>query len=123
MYNRRHERVRELLKRELSSILLREFPIAETGLLSVNEVVVSGDLQSALIYVGIVGSSDQQKRALALLQQHRSRIQSLVGSAVVLKYTPQLRFVADDAIVRGNRVLQIMDEIERVPAPPSPPTP
>lgn len=113
MHNRRHERVSELLKRELSSILLREFPVAETGLLSVNEVVMAGDLQSALVYIGVVGSADQQKRALALLQQERGRIRQLMGNAVVLKYTPQLRFVMDDAIARGNRVLQIMDELER----------
>lgn len=118
MHNRRHERVSELLKRELSSILLREFPVAETGLLSVNEVVMAGDLQSALVYVGVVGSADQQKRALALLQQERGRIRQLMGNAVVLKYTPQLRFVMDDAIARGNRVLQIMDELERGTPPP-----
>jgi len=121
MQSRRHERVRELLKRELSTILLREFPMAEVGLLSVNEVVVAGDLQSALVYVGIVGSAEQQKRGLALLHQHRSRIQSLVGSAVVLKYTPQLRFVVDDAVVRGNRVLQILDDLERTLPPRSTP--
>ena len=118
MHNRRHERVSELLKRELSSILLREFPVAETGLLSVNEVVMAGDLQSALVYIGVVGSADQQKRALALLQQERGRIRQLMGNAVVLKYTPQLRFVMDDAIARGNRVLQIMDELERGTPPP-----
>lgn len=112
MQNRRHERVRELLKRELSSILLREFPVAEAGLISVNDVIISGDLQSATIYVGIVGSPDQQRRGLGLLQQQRGRIRTMVGSAVVLKYTPQLRFVVDDAIVRGNRVLQILHEIE-----------
>jgi len=41
-----------------------------------------------------------------------------MGNAVVLKYTPQLRFVMDDAIARGNRVLQIMDELERGTPPP-----
>lgn len=122
MQSRRHERVRELLKRELSSILLREFPVSEAGLLSVNEVVMAGDLQSALVYIGIVGSAEQQKRGLALLHQHRGRIQHMVGSAVVLKYTPQLRFVVDDAIARGNRVLQIMSEIEPT-LPPEPADP
>ena len=32
---------------------------------------------------------------------------------MVLKYTPTLKFVFDDSIVRGNRVLQIMDELEK----------
>jgi hypothetical protein len=37
----------------------------------------------------------------------------LIGRAVVLKYTPHLKFVIDEAIERGNRVLEIIDEIER----------
>jgi ribosome-binding factor A len=37
----------------------------------------------------------------------------LLGRAVVLKHTPRLRFVLDDSIERGNRVLAILAEIER----------
>jgi ribosome-binding factor A len=112
MLNRRHERVRELLKRELSMLLLREFPASEAGFMSVNDVAVSGDLHSAVVYVGVVGSADQQKRAQTLLQENRVRLQSLVGAAVVLRYTPQLRFVIDESVARGNRVLQILDELD-----------
>jgi len=36
----------------------------------------------------------------------------------VLKYTPRLRFVRDDSVERGNRVLQILEELERT-LPPS----
>ncbi|HOC00903.1 MAG TPA: 30S ribosome-binding factor RbfA [Verrucomicrobiota bacterium] len=122
MQSRRHERVRELIKRELSSILLREFPVSEVGLLTVNEVALAGDLQSAVVYVGVVGSPEQRRQGLAALNQQRARIQSMVASAVVLKYTPQLRFVADEAIARGNRVLEIIEEIERTSPPESAPT-
>ena len=45
----------------------------------------------------------------------------MVASAVVLKYMPQLRFVADEAIARGNRVLEIIEEIERAAPPKSAP--
>jgi ribosome-binding factor A len=113
MQNRRHQRVRELLKRELSLILLREFPVSEAGLISVNDVVVAGDLHSATIYVSIVGSQEQQRHGLSLLARHRKRIQGMVGSAVVLKYTPELRFVIDESVARGNRVLRILEEIEK----------
>jgi ribosome-binding factor A len=37
----------------------------------------------------------------------------LVGRAIVLKYTPKLKFAFDDSIVRGNRVLQIIEELEK----------
>ena len=117
MLNRRHERVRELLKRELSAILLREFPVAEAGVISVNDVEVAGDLHSAVAYVGVVGSPAQRQRAAELIREQRKRIQGLVGAAVVLKYTPELRFVLDDSIARGNRVLRIIEEIEKTLPP------
>jgi len=114
----RMQRVRELLKRELGEILRREFPISDHGLLSVNEVEVTGDLQNATVFVGVVGSNEQRKRATEMLQKERKRIQGLVGQAVVLKYTPVLRIVIDDSIERGNRVLGILEEIEKT-LPPS----
>jgi len=113
MQGRRHARVRELLKRELSSLLLREFPPAQSGLMTVNEVVISGDLRSATAYVGIVGTEEQRRHGLQLLEEQRLRLQGMLGHAVELKFTPTLRFVVDDAIVRGNRVLRIIEEIEK----------
>jgi ribosome-binding factor A len=109
----RHERVRELLKREIGESIRREFATGDVGLITVNDVVPAGDLKSAVVYVSILGNTDQQKRGLLKLNDARIRIQALVARAVVLKYTPLLKFVADDTIVRGNRVLQIIEELEK----------
>ena len=109
----RHERVRELLKREIGESIRREFAASDVGLITVNDVVPAGDLKSAVVYVSILGNTDQQKRGLVKLNEARIRIQALVARAVVLKYTPLLKFVADDTIVRGNRVLQIMEDLEK----------
>ena len=111
----RIQRVRELLKREIGETIRREFPVNEAGLITVNDVDVTGDLQSATVFVSILGNADQQKYAFAQLNQHRKRIQGLVGRAVILKYTPTLRFVLDDSVVRGNRVLAIIAELEQKP--------
>ena len=113
MQNRRHERVRELLKRELSVILHREFRLADAGLMSVNEVTLSGDLQQATVYVGIVGSVEQRQHGFELLEQHCGRLRGLLGGSVILKHTPELRFVADDSIERGNKILKIIEDIEK----------
>jgi ribosome-binding factor A len=118
MQSLRHQRVRELLKRQVGEVIHREIPPSESGLITVNDVGISGDLQSATVFVGVIGTADQQKKAFATLNEHRARIQGLVGRAVVLKYTPRLRFVLDESVARGNRVLQILEEIERA-APPA----
>src|SRR5271170_7793706 len=83
----RLQRVRELLKREIGEVIRREIPVGDAGLITVNDVTVTSDLQLATVYIGILGNADQQKKGLAQLHEHRKRIQGLVGKAVVLKYT------------------------------------
>ena len=119
MPNLRQERVRELLKRAIGEAVRREFNVSEAGLISVNDVDCTGDLKPAVVFISILGSADQQKRGLALLTEHRARIQSLMAKAVVLNFTPTLRFVVDDSLVRGNRVMQIIEELDKAsPVPP-----
>ncbi len=113
MANLRQQRVRELLKRAIGEAIRREFNVSEAGLISVNDVDCTGDLKSAVVFISILGNADQQKRGLALLTEHRSRLQGLVAKSVILRYTPTLRFVIDDSIVRGNRVMQIIEELDK----------
>jgi ribosome-binding factor A len=117
MSSLRVQRVQELLKRQLGEIIRRELPLGDGAIITVNDVEISKDLQAAAVYVGIIGNETQVKKGMDLLHQERKRIQGLVGRAVILKYTPQLRFVLDESISRGNRVLKILDEIERSSPP------
>ena len=117
MQSLRHQRVRELLKREIGEVLRREIPIGEAGLITVNDVGLAGDLQAATVFVGIIGTPEQQRKGLGILKTERLRLQGLVGRAVVLKYTPRLRFVMDETVERGHRVLEIIEEIERARPP------
>jgi len=54
MQSLRYQRVRELLKREIGEVIRREIPVGESGLISVHDVALSGDLKSAAVFVGIV---------------------------------------------------------------------
>ena len=112
MQNLRHIRVRELLKRELNEIFRREFPV-ELGIVSVSEVGVSNDLHSAKVFVSSIGDDKAQQRAFRAVRKSASKIQFQLGQIVALRYTPKLKFVMDEARNRGDRVLQILDEIEQ----------
>lgn len=115
MPSHRMLRVRELLKREIGEILRRELPVDQAGLITVNDVDLSGDLRNAKVFVGFLGSAEQQRTGLALLQKNRARIQNLMAKSVFLKYIPRLHFVMDDSVVRGNRVLEIIADLEKNP--------
>ncbi|MAD22860.1 MAG: ribosome-binding factor A [Verrucomicrobiales bacterium] len=112
MQNLRHIRVRELLKRELNEIFRREFPV-ELGVVSVSEVGVSNDLHSAKVFVSSIGDDKAQQKAFRTVRKSASKIQFQLGRTVTLRYTPKLKFVMDAARNRGDRVLQILDEIEQ----------
>src|ERR1700761_6032327 len=123
MSSLRLQRVRELLKRELGEIIRREIPVGPAGLITVNEVTVGSDLHAATVYIGILGNEEQKKKALAELHRHRKHIQGLVGKAVILKYTPQLRFLVDESGPAASKVLKIIDELEQLsPTAPAVPT-
>jgi ribosome-binding factor A len=109
----RIQRVNELLKRAIGEAIRQELPVNEAGLITVNDVDVAGDLKTATVYASVLGNADQQKRGFAMLEQNRLRIQDIMARAVVLKYTPVLKFVLDDSVMRGNRVLQIIEDLEK----------
>ena len=119
MPSHRLQRVRELLKREIGEAIRREIPVQQAGLVTVNDVEVAGDLKNAKVYLGQFGTTEQKKTALQMLNKNRTRIQSLVAKTVVLKYTPKLKFLVDESVDRGNRVLQIIEELEKT-SPPEP---
>src|SRR5208283_1454574 len=112
----RLQRVRELLKRQIGEVIRRELPVNEVGLINVNDVNVAPNLKTASVFIGVLGGDSQKKKAMEALEKNRKRIQGLMGRAVILKYTPQLRFVLDDSIERGNKVLRILEELEK-PSP------
>lgn len=109
-------RVNELLKRELSSLLTREIRF-EDLLVTVNQVDVTPDLKSAHVFISVLGSKGR-KEVLPKLEASRVALQSALSKHVVLKYTPHLVFHLDDSIERGDRVLEILQEIQP-PAEPS----
>ena len=108
--NHRLDRVREVIKRELSEIIPREIAFKAT-LVTVQQVDITPDLKQCHVYVSAIGTESEKKAALTALE-HRSKIlQHNLSKRVILKYTPQLHFKLDTAIERGTRVISILDEI------------
>jgi ribosome-binding factor A len=108
----RQLRVNELVKRELSAIISREINF-EGVLVSINAVNVTPDLKSAHVFVSILGSATGAS-VIDKLEAHRPALQAELSRHVVLKYTPHLVFHLDDSIERGTRVLEILNEIDKL---------
>ncbi len=112
MSSRRMFRVNELVKREVSEIVRSELNTETSGLITVTAAEVTNDLRSAYIYYSIIGSPEQQQNVGALFDRYRHSIQRHMARRIRMKRTPVLTFLPDDSIERGNRILQILDQIE-----------
>lgn len=106
----RLRRVRELLKRELGSIMVRDLQFS-SPLVTVSDVDITPDLKQAHVFISAMGSEGQRREAIETLEHNRAALQHEVSKRVILKNTPHLNFRLDESIERGSRVISIMDEL------------
>jgi ribosome-binding factor A len=106
-------RVNELLKREIADLLEKE-DFGESCLVSVTGVRSSCDLRNAYVGISVFGGGEDAKRkAIRILMKHRVDIQRKIAHDLTLKYTPVLKFELDSNIENGDRVLSLIDEMEK----------
>ena len=113
--DRRVSRVAELIKREVSQMLLNGIKDDRvgTGMVSVTDVDVSGDLQHAKIYVSIYGTDEAKAETMAGLKSATGYVRSELGARVRLRRTPEVVFIEDLSIERGNKVLSLLNQIKQ----------
>lgn len=103
-------RVNEVVKRELSTIIMRDLTF-EDVLVTLNTVDVTPDLKNAHVFVSVLGEGSSAA-VMESLEKNRVTLQAELAKKVVLKYTPHLVFHLDQSTERGARVFQILEEIE-----------
>jgi ribosome-binding factor A len=111
--NRRVARVSELIKREVSKMLLHDIKDDRVGagMVSVTDVNVSGDLQHAKIFVSIYGTSEAKAETMEGLKAATGFVRSELGQRVRLRRTPEVVFLEDSSLERGDRVLSLLNRI------------
>ncbi|NJN85802.1 MAG: 30S ribosome-binding factor RbfA [Leptolyngbyaceae cyanobacterium SL_7_1] len=111
--DRRVARVSELIKREISQMLLSEIKDdrVQIGMVSVTDVEVSGDLQHAKIFVSIYGTDEARMETMAGLKSATGFVRSELGKRVRLRRTPEVVFLEDRSIERGTRVLTLLNQL------------
>ena len=110
--SQRIQRVSELIRAEVSAVLLRGLKDPRvSGLVTVTDVWVSGDLREAKVFVSVFGSEAEKKRTLAGLQSAKAYVRREVTNAIKLRVSPSIEFELDVGIERGNAVIERMREL------------
>lgn len=114
LMTRRTERVNDLLREEISSILLRDIKDPRLAhFVTITEVDVAQDFKYAKVFVSVLGTEEEKKEAMqGLLSASRFVRRELGERLKSMRHIPELSFRHDDSIERGSRILQILKEIE-----------
>lgn len=112
----RIERIDSLLKRVIGDAMFRVMQTDDigAGLVTVTAVQCARNLRNATVKVSVFGEPDVQQRALRHLTHHAHDFERAINREVRMKFTPQLRFVLDHSIEKGDAVLAMLD---RLPPP------
>jgi ribosome-binding factor A len=109
----RMRRVNEALREVLSARLAAGLKDPRIGFVTVTAVDTSPDLRHARVYVSVLGDEQQRADTLAGLESSRGYLQANIAGELRLKHTPALQFAHDQALERGMRISQLLDEADR----------
>jgi ribosome-binding factor A len=114
MASRRIARLNEQLRADLAELIVREVKDPRLGgLVTVTSVDISPDLRHAKVYVSVLGSDDDRKHTLAALRSATGFLRSQIAARMTTKRAPDLQFMPDVSIERGERIMQLIREVER----------
>lgn len=107
----RMERINELIKREISRILLLELRDPRLEFVSITHVDVSPDLHYAKVNFSVLGNQPKADEALAAFTHAGGYIRRQVSQNLTLRFTPELEFVYDPSIAYSAQVEATLKEI------------
>ena len=111
MASNRIGRINEEIQRELSALIPAVKDPRVSGMISVTAVETTPDLRYATAYISVL-DKENGERVLKGLRSASGWLRRELGSALRLRYTPELVFQLDDSIDKGAHILELLRSVE-----------
>ena len=110
MASYRKNRINEDMLRELPQIIRGvKDPRVNSGFVTVTHCDVSGDLKFAKVYFSVLnGDAGEVKKGLV---SAKGFIRREIAERLNMRNTPELTFVSDDSIEKGDKISKILNDI------------
>jgi ribosome-binding factor A len=109
-YNRA-DRVADQIHMEVADILMRKIKDPRVRSVTVTDVELTNDLRIARVFVTALGTDAETRDVFAGLGKASGFVRSELGRRLTLRYLPEVVFVKDVSGPCGDRVLQLLDEL------------
>jgi ribosome-binding factor A len=111
--SRRTGRVGDLIRAELSDLLLRHVRDPRVRLVSVTDVEVSPDLRHAVVKVSVLGEEEQRLETIEALRHARGYLRTELARRLrMMRVTPELIFELDRGAEYSQRISEILESLD-----------
>jgi ribosome-binding factor A len=112
MSSRRAKRVGELMKEEISDLIQRGLKNPHIGMVTITGVELTNDLGYAKIFISVYGENEKKSPSLNGLRKATGFIRKELSRRIRLRHFPELRFLWDSSIERGEKMSQLLERLE-----------
>ena len=109
--SRRSQRVADVVRAELSRLLLLEAHDPDLHRVTVTDVEMPPDLKSARVFFSCLGGDDEREKAGQALRRAAGYLRREVGQRCQLRYAPELHFISDRSLERGARIEELLQQV------------
>ena len=108
----RPQRLGDLIQRELSELIRLDLRDPRVGMLTITSVDVSPDLANAKVFFTMF-EKDKLEDTLHGLKRSAGFLRSQLAKRISMYTTPELRFVYDESVERGDRLSRLIDSTKK----------
>ena len=110
---RRADKVADLIRAEVSDILLRQINDPQVQGITVTGARVTDDLRQARIFFVRMGENACGEETIKGLDRATGFLRRELGKRLRLRHVPELRFIFDESFAYGDRINRLLAEIEK----------
>lgn len=107
----RTERVSDLIKGEISRLLLREVRDPRVGFATITGATVSPDLKSVRVHVSVLAEPAARQLSIKALNAAAGFFRRALFRNLGLRFAPIVVFVLDESLDRGDRIERVLRKI------------
>ncbi|HOO89317.1 MAG TPA: 30S ribosome-binding factor RbfA, partial [Syntrophales bacterium] len=101
---KRADRVADLIKAEISDILLKEVNDPQVREVTVTDVKVTDDLRQAKVFFVRIGENICNEETTKGLQRATGFLRRELGKRLRLRYVPEIKFIFDESFEYGDHI-------------------
>lgn len=109
--SKRIQRVNQLIKRELSQILLREVDFPKDTLVTVTRIETSVDLNQVRVFFSVM-PENQTPDVLKILNRKIYTIQQILNKRLKMRPIPRIKFIEEKETKEAGRIEELLEKIK-----------